>query len=204
MKSIDPLLFISAIIVNFVAVRLGSYFLPDRLYFSFSAFLFETRDLDKPLAIAAKLFLPFAVSFGLCVLLFWVRKIQTGLTSEPLWAVRVVEEQAVITLSFAAAFLALLMAWPYIILWDVLIAPELQVYRLVFLLAYAAYIFAVGSFAMAGANMAMAVMSRDPSSEPFTLETILQWKFTRSVFDAASGSVSAALAVFLASQGGLQ
>jgi uncharacterized protein involved in response to NO len=152
MKSISPLMLIVCILINLAGSRLAGFFLPDKLYFSFSSFLFDTRDLDKPTAILAKLAVPFLISMALTGALFLLRRFQSGVQKGETWANRTLEDQAVVTLTFGAAFTAVLMAWPYILLWDMLIDPKLAPQRLTFLVAYAAYFTATGFFAMAGAD----------------------------------------------------
>lgn len=202
MVSMSPLLFAVGLICNLFAVRFAGYFLPDRMYFSFSAFLFDTRDLDKPTAIAAKLMVPFLVSLLLTAVLFRIRRMQQSVAGPGQWAEVVVESQAAISLTFAAAFCAILMAWPYILLWDLLIDPAVASERLTFLVAYVAYFLATGFFAMAGANTVIAVSQQSFDPSGFTLKSLTESPFLRPLFDALTGTASAAIATVIALQTG--
>lgn len=202
MKSINPSLFLLSLVTNFLAIRIAGLFLPDRLYFSFSSFLFDTRDLDKAFALVPKLLLPFCVSFAIVVLLAWLRKVRRMATGGSKHLDNMIRDQTPITLCYGAAMTALLMAWPYILLWDVLIKPELNPYRLTYLLAYFAYIGAIGFFSLAGANAALAWIEDTGDGEPVTLATLGQHKFAKPVVEIVSGAISAGLATFFAAQAG--
>ncbi|MGQ0564039.1 MAG: hypothetical protein ACT4OK_03075 [Gemmobacter sp.] len=202
MVSISPLLFCVGLLTNLFAVRFAGYFLPDRMYFSFSAFLFDTRDLDKPTAIAAKLAVPFLVSLVLTLVLFRIRKMQQSVAGPGQWAEVVLDSQVAITLTFSATFCAVLMAWPYILLWDMLIDPALAPERLTFLFAYTAYFVATGFFAMAGANTAIALSQQTYNLSNLTLQSLSQRAFVRPVLDALTGTASAAIATLIALQTG--
>lgn len=202
MRSINPGLLLFALFVNLFAIRLGSLFLPDKMYFSFSSFLFDTRDLDKPLAIAFKMLVPFLAAFVMMLGLIWIARLQER-TLGPGWITAVVADQAVLTLGSAAFASVLLMAWPYILLWDMLVAPELGSQRLTFLVAYVSYFVATGLFAVAGANTASAVTApRAEPRAPLTLAVLAESPFVQPLLNSLGGTFSAAIATLIALQGG--
>ncbi len=204
MRSLHPSLFILALLVNVAVIRLGSYLLPDQLYFSFSAFLFDNRDLVKPLALAIKLMMPFVAAFGLTALVMALARAQAaagaGAGSPEANLGAIVEHQLAITLAYAAFFAALLMAWPYILLWDLLIDPAFARFRLLFLVAYFAYFVAYAFFALAGANTARTLFTPDPERPPVTWATLTTHPLTKPLFNAVGGAVSASVAAFLATR----
>lgn len=202
MISIQPALFVFAVIANLVMIRVSGIVLPDRLYFSFSAFLFDNRDLVKPLALLAKLLVPFLTAFGILALLIGLRRGRQGLDDAAPRLTGIIEDQASVTLAFAAFSAALLMAWPYILLWDLLIDPVLARQRLLFLIAYLAYFVGYAYFALAGANAAHALFGRTEGAAPVTWATLASHPVTKPLFDAAGGIVSAGLAAFLATRVG--
>lgn len=200
MRSINPSLLVISILINLTAMRLGSFFLPDRMYFSFSSFLFETRDLNRPAAIIAKLLVPFFVAFCITLLLIYLRKLQQASFGPDKWAEIVLKDQVVITLSFATFFSVFLMAWPYILLWDMLISSELVIHRMTFLVAYIAYFFAASLFAAAGTNTAISIMTPRTDRSPITLKTLTTSSIGKPIFNALNGSFSAAISTLVALQ----
>ena len=65
MKSINPFIFLIATLINLLIIKMAAYLLPDRMYFSFSSFLFDDRSILKLQAVALKLALPFVTAFAL-------------------------------------------------------------------------------------------------------------------------------------------
>lgn len=196
--SISPTFFVLALLAQLGAIKLQSVLLPDRLYFSFSAFLFDNRDLDSPLALAARLAVPFCVAFAAYWALTRLHRAREMATGDPGPFARLDTEQANATLAasgFAAAFL---LAWPYILLWDLLIDPAFHRFQLLYLLAYMAYFVGFAFFALAGVNTARAVLSAE--REPITLDHLSSHPLLKPIFDAASGAFATALATFLATR----
>lgn len=202
MPSLHPALLVIALFGNLIAMRMGSYFLPDRLYFSFSAFLFDSRDLEKTTAVGFKLLVPYAVSALLMLAaLAWARTragATAGAASEQL------RREGPATLAFAACFAAILMAWPYILLWDLLIAPELSTRRIPFLLAYMFYFAATALVALAGANTALALSDRGltaglfDDSGKFSLAALSGNRFSKPLVELIASGVAASLAALVA------
>lgn len=179
-------------------MRMGSFFLPDRLYFSFSAFLFDTRDLEKTTAVAFKLLVPYLVSALLmAAALGWERLRRP----EPTQRMRL---EGPATLAFAACFAAVLMAWPYILLWDLLIAPELSGRRIPFLLAYMFYFAATALVALAGANTALALIDKGWSAGivdengKLSLAAVAGNRFARPLVELIGSALVASLAALVA------
>jgi hypothetical protein len=200
MLSINPVLFVAAILANLAAVRMQAFILPDSLYFSFSAFLFDNRDLDKPVAIAVKLAIPAVVSFLSVYLIANAQKARLKSLGDSGGLDRVLADQVAITLAFAAFAAAFLLAWPYILLWDILVDPLLHRHRILFLLAYLAYFTAYAYFAVAGANTAKAVLTKRAIMPPLTVQGLLEHPYIRPLMNVVSGTASTFLSTFLASR----
>jgi hypothetical protein len=198
MPSLHPLFLVLALFGNLIAMRLGSFFLPDRLYFSFSAFLFDSRDLEKTTAVAFKLLVPYVVSALLMLAALWWERVRTVTPADRL------RREGPATLAFAACFAAVLMAWPYILLWDLLIAPELSGRRIPFLLAYMFYFAATTLVALAGANTALAVADRGLSAGlfdeggKFSLAGLAGNRFSKPLVELIASGVAASLAALVA------
>ena len=199
MKSIHPLLFVICVFLFLLMTKIASLLLPQTYYFSFSAFLFDNRELEKLPALAAKLAQPFFLAF--CVIFVLARLSRssrqlfgsTGNLSE------IISDQASITLSFAAALSALLLAWPYILLWDILIDPVLAPYRALYLLSYIAYVVGFSFFALSGAETARVFLSLKDHSK-FSLAALKSSDFLRPIYNALSGAVATAVAAFFSNQ----
>jgi hypothetical protein len=198
MPSIHPLFLIVALLTYLTAMRMGSLFLPDRLYFSFSAFLFDTRDLEKTSAVAFKLLVPYATSCLLMAAALGWERVRPGAQPQRL------RSEGPVTLAFAACFAAILMAWPYILLWDLLIAPELSGRRIPFLLAYMFYFAATALVALAGANTALAVIEKGWSSGvvdeagKFSLSVVAGNPFAKPIVELIGSAIAASLAALVA------
>lgn len=201
MQSIHPSLFVATVLLNLLMIRLGALLLPDSLYFSFSAFLFDNRDLVDPIALLVKLLFPFLVAGLVALALVWLQRRQAEIGSSTDRLERILSDQLPITAAFAAFAAALLMAWPYILLWDILIDPALGRHRLIFLLAYLAYFIGYACFGLAGANTVIA-FSRSGTGEPLTWATLSQHPAVLPLVNAAGGLATAWLSTMLGSAAG--
>lgn len=195
-KSVNVVLLAVGIAWFLVLVKVTGYFLPGRLYFSFTSFLFEEGELDKLGALAVKLVVPFAGAFALAYPFRWIAA-HVPVETQPLRALRsVVDEQLELTVSTAAFFSAFLLAWPYIILWNVLINPELHEQRLVFLVAYVAYFYAYAYLARSGVQTAEALLSKSTGSQEVSIP-ILERTAVKPLVSGLSGAVSAVISTYL-------
>ena len=197
MASIHPSLFVGMTVLNFTAIKLAGYLLPNRLYFTFSGFLFDDRSILKLNAVLIKLALPFFVAFAATAALYWIRNIQRSLSGRSFTIDQIIEDQLVITMGFASFLSAFLLAWPYILLWDLLIDPILASQRLIFLFAYFAYFIGFAFFARAGVETAIALLDDDPTMKIMSLETLSDHPFVKPVLTAVGGAISSAIAAFL-------
>lgn len=201
-QSVSPFLFAIGFLANLAATRFAGFFFPDEIYFSFSAFLFDTRDINKPLALAGKLMVPFVVSFVLVFCMNGFVRARQVVDDRPSPVAAMLANQAALSFATAGFATAFLLAWPYILLWDMLIDPSLAQYRLPFLLAYFAYFVATGYFSLAGANTALALAAPRPEGKPFSLATLSESRFTKPLLDGLTGSLSALVAAYVGTAAG--
>jgi len=199
MKSIHPHLFLVATFLNLAAIKTAALLLPDRFYFTFSSFLFDERSVLRLQSLVIKFALPFVVAFALAALIYQARIAQTALRGSAAMLDRLVDEQLDLTLTYAAFLSALLMAWPYILMWDLLIDPALAPQRLLFLIAYFIYFAGYALFARAGAEAAEAVMTRSAEWPPLTLATVADHPLMRPILSSIGAAFTAAVAAFLIS-----
>lgn len=196
-SSVNLPLLCSSILINLLLIRFAAFFLPDRLYFSFSSFLFDTKDLDKPAAIAIKLSFPFFSAFlvGFVIILAARHLYRRDFAdNDAIWA------EYANSVGFGAFAAAFVMAWPYILLWDVLVDPLVSQHRLIFLISYFAYFVAAGLFALAGFNLSLALSNRRLEPTKITLRGLLESKFITPIIDALGGTASAVIATLIALQ----
>ena len=179
--------------------RSASYLTPYRLYFSFSAFLYSHRSLFRWEALALKLAIPCLVGFLLYWLPFQWMKATRGSRLSHWTLYRYVECQAALTAQAAAFLAALILAWPYLVYWDVLMAPTLQDKRLPFLCVYLLYFIAYAYFAWFGVNLARFAVRRDlPARATRDVQGRLAW--AEAVRTSLLGIVTSGIATYLASQ----
>jgi hypothetical protein len=183
--------------VNLISIKMANYLLPNRLYFTFSSFLFDERSILKLNAIIIKLALPFLVAFVATAVLYWVRNARRSLVGESRVIDQIMREQLTMTVSFAAFLTAFLLAWPYILLWDLLIDPKIASQRLIFLFAYFAYFVGYAFFARAGAETAIVLFDDGQKSTTVSLVNVSEHPFVKPVVTAVGGAISSAIAAFL-------
>lgn len=202
--SINPHLLIFGMLINFLLIRLAAFFLPDEFYFSFTAFLFDNETLVRPVALAGKLAIPTIAAFVVVAFLAYRRSLERGILGRKSRVQEVLSEQAALSMAYAALLVAVIMAWPYVILWDLLIDPIYAQHRLVYLLAYIAYFIAAAFFALAGANTAVALFRarHDEDTPPLTLAHLRDHPMIKPFWEALSGVAAASLAAFLGTQAG--
>ena len=125
--------------------------------------------------------------------------LQRTALAKPGTLTNIINDQASITLAYGAAFAAFLFAWPYILLWDILIDPTLAPYRALFLLAYIGYAVGFAFFALSGAETARVLWSANDASS-FSIKTLREADALRPIYNALSGSLATALSAFFATR----
>jgi hypothetical protein len=151
--SINPYAFAISVAATFLLSRLASYLTPFKLYFSFQSFLFSTDDKLKWTSLGIKLLVPTFIGFCLFYLPHhWLSLSNDKSGSDPL--VRYLGEQADLTARCSAFFAALLMAWPFIIYWDLMVPPNLNEHRVAFYFIYLLYFISYAYFSSLGVLIA--------------------------------------------------
>ena len=181
-----------------VMTKLSSYLAPHKLYFTFSSFLYSSGSFMKWESLAIKLLIPFIVGF----LIFYVPFLL--LQSMPVNSVRTrsiydyLRNQSVLTARASAFFAALLLAWPLIVHWDILISPALRSLRTQYLLVYFIYFVAYSYFAGSGVYFAHYILrNRLPSVFNCSTDGGVSWIL--SLQSAVIGVITSAIATNLIS-----
>ncbi|HYR10282.1 MAG TPA: hypothetical protein VEQ60_21080 [Longimicrobium sp.] len=196
--SINPAAFAGGVFGIVFLTKAASYLTPYKLYFSFSAFLYSSRDLYRWESLTLKLLIPAVIGF----LLFYLPHRWMTLSRETDGGYRVVYRylaaQSDVTARAAGFFSALLMAWPFITYWDVLMQPDLQRLRFPFLCIYFLYAVSYAYFAGVGINLArLAMRSRLPQTATRHVPQRLAW--LEAVRTSFMGLLTSAIATYFAS-----
>ena len=198
-RSINQYAFAVSMLATVLLTKLASYLTPYKLYFSFSSFLFSTRSLFRWEALAIKLLLPCAVGF----LAFYVPcrwMMISGGGRSGYWSIyRYLAQQSETTARAAGFFSALLLAWPYIIYWDVLMDPTLQHLQFPFMCVYLLYFASYAYFAGLGIEIArLTLRARLPAAATLNTNGRLAW--VEAVRTSFMGVITSAIATYFASR----
>ncbi len=197
-SSIHPTLFVCATLLNLSVIKVAGYLLPDQAYFTFSAFLFDERPVLRAGALILKLLPPVVVAFFVTLAFHRLLSAQRAMGRPGGVFESIIAARQLSTTLTASAFLsALLMAWPYILMWDMLIDPIMASHRLTFLLAYFIYFAGYAWFARTGVELAEVVIGSRGSVEDLSWVTAMRHPFLKPVSTALSGALASAVATFL-------
>ena len=196
--SINPLAFLLGTFAIILLTRLASYLTPYKLYFSFSSFFFDdARSEVSWEALGVKLATPCVVGFLLFLVPLRIYKYFGEAHVAGRRALRYLFEQAETTSRYAGFFAAFLMAWPYLVYWDVFARPDLYKYRLVFTFLYILYFMSYAYFAALGVSLAKLYLhTQIPSSEKHGLSANTAW--VETIRTSVMGSATSGVAAFLA------
>jgi len=196
--SINPYAFAGGVFAVVFLTKLVSYLTPYKLYFSFSSFLYSHRSIFRWEALGLKLLIPCMVGFLLFYLpCQWMRL--GGSRSGYRVIYRYLALQSDLSARFVGFLSALLLAWPFIIYWDVLMQPDLQHLQFSFLLVYLLYFISYSYFAGLGVNLArFAVRRHLPERATRGIDGRLAW--LEAVRTSTLGIITSAIATYFASR----
>lgn len=197
--SINPYGFALGVFGTVLLTKAASYLTPYKLYFSFSSFLYSNRSLFRWEALTIKLLIPCIVGFLLFFVPFrWMMMTQgTAVSYRSIY--RYLAQQSDITARSVGFFSALLLAWPFIVYWDILMQPTMQQLRFPFLCVYLLYFVSYSYFAGLGVSLArLAVRKKLPTQATENLEGRLAW--LEAVRTSFIGLVTSAIATYFASR----
>lgn len=196
--SINPYAFASGVFGVVVLTKVASYLTPYKLYFSFSSFLYSYRSIFRWEALTLKLLIPCIVGFLLFYLPFQWMKLTKGSTISYRTIYRYLALQANLTARAVGFFSSLLLAWPFIVYWDVLMEPVLQHLQFPFLCVYFLYFISYSYFAGLGVNLAHLTL-REQLPEPRTRDLGGRLAWLETVRTSFMGIVTSAIATYFAS-----
>ncbi len=196
--SINPYAFAGGVFGTLMLTKAASYLTPYKLYFSFSSFLYSHRSLYRWEALTLKLLIPCIVGFLLFYLPFQWMRITGGSARGYRVIYRYLARQADLTARTVGFFSALLLAWPFIVYWDVLMQPVLQHLQFSFLCIYFIYFVSFAYFAALGVQLARLALRRHlPLAATTEAGGRLAW--LESVRTSFMGIVTSAIATYFAS-----
>ena len=195
MNSINFWLLIFSTATFLFFVKLVNLLIPGRHYFSFTHFLLEHTQADRHWDLIIKLALPLLFSLLLSITIFWIHAQAGETASYKSRFHHLLKYQLCPTLSTAAALTALLLAWPYILLWDILVDPRHNEQRLLFYLSYLAYVVAYYFLAKAGFQIAATLTQPIQLSWPHRLKEIKSNPLYRPLEAIVTGIVSGVISI---------
>ena len=203
-ESVSPRAFAIGVFLTVVLTKAVSYLTPYKLYFSFSSFLYSERSLFRWEALAIKLLIPAIVGFVLYYVPFqWMRATGGGKAGYRS-VYRYLALQADPTARTVGFFSALLLAWPFVVYWDVLMAPTMLHLRVAFLCIYLLYFVSYAYFASLGVYLAQFAV-RQYLPVQVRREAIGRLGWLNAIRTSTLGIVTSAIATYLAAHlGGAQ
>jgi hypothetical protein len=201
-QRLDASAFTASVFGVVILHKLASFLTPYQLYFSFSSFLYNQTGILRWQALLVKLALPtlFAFVFYVAAFRFLLMVRSYGRSSEGPEAF--LRQAAEPSLKMGALFAAILLAWPFLVYWDLLIEPTLRDRRLVFTAAYLMYFAAYYFFAGFGVQLAKAYLSRAHKSDPLLQTGVGDFSWLGPVRDGVAGVVTSLVATGLTAMAG--
>ena len=196
--NINPYAFAGGVFGAVVLTKVASYLTPYKLYFSFSSFLYSHSSIFRWEALILKLVIPCIVGFLLFYLPFQWMRWTRGSTISYRTIYRYLALQASLTARAVGFFSSLLLAWPFIVYWDVLMQPVLQHLQFQFLCVYFLYFISYSYFAGLGVNLARLTV-REQLPQPATRDLMGRLAWLETVRTSFMGIVTSAIATYFAS-----
>lgn len=194
-KSINIYGLILGIIGIIILTKLSSHLTPYRLYFTFTSFLFEDESTLKWYSLLIKLMIPCAVGF----LLIYI-PIQYLRTSEnndkTKTSINYISNQSTQTARAVGFYSALLLAWPYITHWDMLMHPVYHHLKTPYMMVYFIYMISYAYFAELGVNLGSIAASKAMNNIEVKLDKKYMW--IETIRTSFMGVVTSGIASYFA------
>jgi hypothetical protein len=197
-KSINPYAFSIAVASIVILTKIASYLTPYKLYFTFSSFIYAESHIFRWESLAIKLIIPMLVGFSLYFFPFHWMRITKGSRVNYRIIYRYLSRQSELSARAAGFFSALLMAWPFIIYWDIMMRPDMLNLRFPFLLVYFLYFLSYMYFAGLGVALCKLLLSEIlPATETSGISARVSW--LEGIRTSALGLMTSAIATYFAS-----
>lgn len=197
-ESINPYAFSIGIFSIIILVKLASYLTPYKLYFSFSSFIYDQTNTYRWESLIIKLAIPSIVGFFLYYIPFQWIKLTGGSIIGYRVIFRYLSQQSSLSAKAVGFFSALLLAWPFIAFWDILMHPLLHEFKLQFYCIYFLYFMSYSYFSEFGINIAKIILKNElPSAETHNLSGKLA--FFENIRISFIGIIISGIATYLAS-----
>jgi hypothetical protein len=179
--------------------KAASFLTPYKLYFTFSSFLYGDTHVFRWESLTIKLAIPCFVGFCQYYLAFEWMRITDGSKVSYRALYRYLARQATPTAQLTGFFSALLLAWPIIVYWDIVVVPDRIGLKTPFLFVYGLYFIAYAYFADLGTELARLLLrTRLPRAE--TAGTSGRLSVLDSIRKSLMGVIASAIATYLASR----
>lgn len=195
--SINLLGFVGGVFATVLLTKLASYLTPYKLYFSFSSFMYSENSVFRWESLTIKLAIPSLVGFLLFYLPFKWMQMTRGSRVNYRNIYRYLAQQAALTARAAGFFAALLLAWPFIVFWDVLQVPILQHLQFQFVCVYFLYFVSFSYFAGLGVDLAKLLL-HEQLPQPATQAVAGNLAWLETVRTSLMGIVTSGIATYFA------
>jgi hypothetical protein len=201
-NQLNPAAFAVTVFGVVILHKLVSFLTPYKLYFSFSSFLYNQTGALRWQSLALKLALPALFAFVFYVLAYRFLESQQRYGRPADRVLAFVSDALEPSLKMGALFAAILLAWPFLVYWDILIEPTLRDRRFMFVVAYLLYFAAYYFFAGLGVQLAKAYLARGRKTHSLLAEGVGDFSWLAPLRDAAAGAVTSLLASGLTAMAG--
>jgi len=197
--SINPYGFAFGVAGIVLLTKAASFLTPYKLYFTFSSFLYGDTNVFRWESLVIKLVIPVLIGFLLYYLPFHWMRITRGSNVSHRTLYRYLSRQSQLTAKMTGFFGALLMAWPIIVYWDIVVSPDRIGLKLPFLFAYILYFIGYAYFADLGVVLAKLLLQ---ASLPKAATVGISGRVSRleSIRTSLMGIITSGIATYFASR----
>lgn len=189
--------FVGGVFATVFLTKAASYLTPYKLYFSFSSFMYSENGAFRWESLTIKLAIPCLVGFLLFYLPFKWMQVTKGSRINYRNIYRYLAQQAALTARTAGFFAALLLAWPFIVFWDVLQQPVLHHLQFQYACVYFLYFVSFSYFAGLGIDLAKLLL-REQLPQPATHDVAGNLAWLETVRTSFMGIVTSGIATYFA------
>jgi hypothetical protein len=123
-ESVNPYAFALGTASIVILTKVASFLTPYKLYFTFSSFIYGESKIFRWESLTIKLAIPCVVGFCLYFLPFHWMRITSGSRISYRVLFRYLSRQSELSAKMSGFFSSLLMAWPFIVYWDIMMRPD--------------------------------------------------------------------------------
>jgi hypothetical protein len=196
-QKIDPTAFSITVFGLVCLNKLTSFLTPYKLYFSFSSFLYNDSAVFKWQSLLIKLALPvvFAYSFYTVSARILLLSQRYGRSADQM--ISFLRYSADMSVKMGTMFAAILLAWPFLVYWDVLIDPTIRVHRFAFYVSYLLYFSSYYFLAGFGLQLAKLYIARTSRGGGLLKEAVPDVSWLAPIRHGVAAAVTSIIATYI-------